>query len=508
MDDVNMKSKRYLFTVLVCSILLLSTFQVTTLLNEASDIEVQDEGYFSISYRVEEREIVEGDEAVLDYEIENTGGQDTQDIIFNVYEQEDPEPERVYRDVKEDLTLGSGESFEGTFTWQTEEGDAADHPYQLEIATQDEKEETSLQVLQADAFTVRARLEEREIVEGEEAVMNYTIKNTGTEDTQEIIFTVRDRIEDETIYEDVEELTLESGGSYEDQFTWKTEENHAGRYVLELASEDDKDDSRLDVLKAHAFTVQMELEKRDAVEGEDITVNYVIRNTGEEDTQDIEFRVSFRGELVYEDVDESVTVPTGEKYEGQFVWSTEIGDAGRYDLEIFSDDDEDITRLELTADGGFFSIDMDLEDRRVKEGDEVVLNYEVENTGEEDTQEITFTVRDDEVIYEDVEELTLSSGEVQDGAFTWHTEEGDAGEYELRIEGLHHSRNRTVFIEEDVDDNDRDRDEDENDRDEDVDDGEDTEESIPGFKLITLISVTSFLVLFKILKSKKEKLDR
>ena len=495
-----MKSKRYLFTVLVCSILLLSAFQVTTFCNEASEIEVQNGGYFTISYRIDEREIVEGEEAVMNYEIENTGDEDTQDIIFTVFEQKDPEPERVFRDVKEDLTLGPGESYEGNFTWQTEEGDASDHPYQLEIATQDEKEDMSLEVLKADAFNVRARLEERKILEGEEAVMNYTIKNTGEEDTQDITFTVRDRIEEETIYEDVEELTLETGGSYEDQFTWQTEENDAGWYELEVNSEDDKDGSRLEVLKADAFTVKMELEERDVVEGKDVTVNYEIMNTGKEDTQDIEFKVFFREESVYEDVEESVTVSSEEKYEGQFVWSTEIGDAGRYDLEIFSEDDEDITRFELTADGGMFSFDMNLEDRRVKEGDEVVLNYEVENTGEEDTQEIMFTVRDDEVIYEEVEELTLASGEVQEGVFTWQTEEGDAGEYELWVEGVHHSGNRTVVIEEDVDDKDR--------EDEDEDDGEDTEDGIPGFKLITLISAISLLVLVNFLKSKKDHLDR
>ncbi|MFW6142140.1 MAG: hypothetical protein ACOC53_06240 [Candidatus Saliniplasma sp.] len=72
-------------------------------------------------------------------------------------------------------------------------------------------------------------MEEREIVEGEEAVMNYTVKNTGEEDTQDITFTVRDRIEEETIYEEVEELKLGSGKFDENQFKWQTEENDAGR---------------------------------------------------------------------------------------------------------------------------------------------------------------------------------------------------------------------------------------------------------------------------------------
>ncbi|MFW6038326.1 MAG: CARDB domain-containing protein [Candidatus Saliniplasma sp.] len=500
LDDVNMKLKRYLFTVLVCSTLLLSAFQVGAFYNETSESEVQGEGNFTISYRMEEREIVEGEEAVLDYEIENTGEDDTQDINFTVYEREGEEPEQVYRDVKEDLTLSSSESYEGTFTWQTEEGDASEHPYLLEVATQDEKEELSLEVLKADAFTVRARLEEREIVEGEEAVMNYTVKNTGEKDTQDITFTVRDRTEEEPIYEDVEELTLGSGESDENQFTWQTEENDAGRYVVEIASEDDKDDSRLEVLKANAFTVQIELEERDAVEGEDVTVNYVIVNTGEEDTQDIGFNVSFRDDSVYEDVEEGVTVSSGEKYEDSFVWSTEIGDAGRYDIEVFSEDDKDSNRFEISAEGGMFSIDVDLEDRRVKEGEEIVLDYEVNNTGEEDTQDVTFKVLDEEVIYEDVEELTLGSGQIHNGEFTWQTEEGDSGEYVLRVQGLHDSVDRNIVVEEDKDDEETPPDEE--------DEDEDTDDEIPGFTMISLVLAVSLLILVKSFRAKNTPLDR
>lgn len=74
----------------------------------------------------------------------------------------------------------------------------------------------------------------------------------------------------------------------------------------------------------------------------------------------------------------------------------------------------------------------------VMEGENLTIGYTVENTGgAEDVQMIEFIVEDedrDEIHREIVKELSLESGEIFDGRFTWVPEKGQAGFAFLNIE--------------------------------------------------------------------------
>jgi len=110
-------------------------------------------------------------------------------------------------------------------------------------------------------------------------------------------------------------------------------------------------------------------------------------------------------------------------------------------------------------------------DEKVEKGEEVVIEYEIENTGEvEDTQDIEFYVGDD--LIETEEDVSLESGEVHEGEFIWETEEGDAGDHELEVSSEDDSEVVIVTVEED---------------DEDV---IDRIRDIPGFRSIILLVAT------------------
>ncbi|MBS3817485.1 MAG: hypothetical protein KGY76_07995, partial [Candidatus Thermoplasmatota archaeon] len=90
------------------------------------------------------------------------------------------------------------------------------------------------------------------------------------------------------------------------------------------------------------FDVQIGEYDDPVIEGQTATVNYNVTNTGDlQDTQDIEFTVTDEnGDVVYSEVDQDVTLASGEVYDGSFDWQTEEGDAGEYNLTVSSEDDQ------------------------------------------------------------------------------------------------------------------------------------------------------------------------
>jgi len=89
------------------------------------------DAFFEVEITDHDELVLEEDEVEVEYEVTNTDAfEDTQDIEFSVYDEND---EVVYYDVYEDLYLGPGDTHMGTFVWQTEEGDAGE--YMLEVAS-------------------------------------------------------------------------------------------------------------------------------------------------------------------------------------------------------------------------------------------------------------------------------------------------------------------------------------------------------------------------------------
>lgn len=78
------------------------------------------------------------------------------------------------------------------------------------------------------------------------------------------------------------------------------------------------------------------------VEEDKITVDYEVENTGiSEGTQDIVLTVYDNGGKVYEDAFSGLQLGPEEDHSASFIWQTEKGDAGGYDLIVSSDDTKD-----------------------------------------------------------------------------------------------------------------------------------------------------------------------
>lgn len=123
----------------------------------------------------------------------------------------------------------------------------------------------------------------------------------------------------------------------------------------------------------------------------------------------------------------------------QLQYETDSDDVGDLELEVRSESDSDTVDVvveELDAES-FFSVDIQEIDP-VLQDEELDVQVIVENIGEEeaDTQDIEFYILDgDTVMSEDTEtDLTLQPGEQQMLSFSWNTEDGDAGEYEVLVE--------------------------------------------------------------------------
>ncbi|MFP3872067.1 MAG: InlB B-repeat-containing protein, partial [Candidatus Aenigmatarchaeota archaeon] len=89
-------------------------------------------------------------------------------------------------------------------------------------------------------------------------------------------------------------------------------------------------------------------------EGDELTIKYSVNNTGEaEGTQDIVLTIGDEEFTVEEDL----TLEPGEEFETEFTWDLEEGDAGEYDIQIRSEDDEVSETLTVKEEGSEVSED-------------------------------------------------------------------------------------------------------------------------------------------------------
>ncbi len=317
--------------------------------------------FFEIEIIHYEEEVIEGDDFFLEYRVTNTGDfEDTQYITITVGE------DQLYN---EEITLAGKAEHEDEFIHETEKGQAGE--YVIEVSSEDDQEEVTVTVLEPAYFEVNIVEYDERVVEGEEIIVDYSVENTGgTTDTQNITFDVNDeRIEKE-------EVTLDDGVDFDGEFVWQTEEGDVGTYDLRVSSKNEFDTVTSTVFQEGIFFVEIDDHSEEVVEGEEIEVTYSVWNTGEtEETQTIYFSI----DGAVEDSDE-VHLDEGEQEEREFRWQTGEGDAGIYNLEVASEDDQD--EVSVTVLGlfdlkvniqGEGSVDVYPERDEYVEGEEVIL---------------------------------------------------------------------------------------------------------------------------------------
>lgn len=173
-------------------------------------------------------------------------------------------------------------------------------------------------------------------------------------------------------------------------------------------------------------------------EGDDVTVDYEVTNTGDvTDTQDIQFDINGTNEAT----NSSVTLNGGDTFTGSFTYTTVTGDAPAIETNVSSDDDF-ATETVTVNEPAFFDVQITGTNSPVTEGETLTVDATITNTGDiQDTQSVNLTDTEFNNTERDTVDVTLTPGESNSSiTFEWDTTIGDSG-----------SGNVTVFSEDDSD---------------------------------------------------------
>lgn len=292
----------------------------------------------------------------------------------------------------------------------------------------------------APEFEVTVDSTNSPVVEGENLTTTATIENTGEESgTQTIDLFIGD------VLEGSREVSLDAGESQQVTLNWQTEEGDAGTYLASVNSENDFDDSSVEVIEGSpaTFEVQLDSTTSPVTEGEPLDVTATIENTGNErGTQTVDLRI---GDFIQDSVE--LTLDGGESQEVTFNWDTQMGDAGTYEATVSSEDDSDSGSVEVTETSpASFEVQLNSTNSPVGAGELVEITTTIENTGEETgTQTIELRVGSAVI---DERPVTLDAGESQQMTLVWNTTAGDAGTYQPSVLSEDDSASADLLVEE------------------------------------------------------------
>lgn len=190
------------------------------------------------------------------------------------------------------------------------------------------------------------------------------------------------------------------------------------------------------------FEVTIDDTNSPVTEGDTLEVTATIENTGDlDDTQDV--TLSIDGSEVDS---QELSIDGGDDETILLEWETQAGDAGEYTATVESEDDDDTATVTVQEpDQPFFDVTITDAPEQVTEGDEVVVEYTIENTGDETaTQDIQFLVDDEEIDTEDGVEL--ESGDTFDGEFTYETDGDDVPSIDVTVASDDDSDTATVTV--------------------------------------------------------------
>ncbi|MFO7990740.1 MAG: NosD domain-containing protein [Thermoplasmata archaeon] len=188
---------------------------------------VSTDPYFEVTITSSDETVMVGETVTVQYTVENTGEEGTQDIVFTV--------DGTEEDVYTGLTLDAGAEYNGEFTWQT---DAAGE-YDFTITSDDSSDSGIVTVEESTIgeayFRVTITDYDDLVIIGEDITVGYNIQNLGgVAGTQGIVFNVNGNQVD--VYS---ELTLEAEEEYNGVFTWQADE--VGEHNLTVSSDDQID---------------------------------------------------------------------------------------------------------------------------------------------------------------------------------------------------------------------------------------------------------------------------
>ncbi|ELY27098.1 hypothetical protein C500_14710 [Natrialba magadii ATCC 43099] len=374
--------------------------------------------------------VTEGSPLNVNTTIENVGEQATEQTVSL-------EVAGDQRDVTT-VALGGDEYETVVLTWETEVNAAGD--YDATVSSDDDSETVPITVEeQPDDAVFDVTIDETNspVTEGGNLLVNATVENTGNlADEQDVNLTINGDEVDATV------VSLDGDETEEITFTWETEENDADDYDATVSSDDNSETVPITVEEQPDdafFDVTIDETSSPVTEGEELEVGATIENTGDlADEQDIKLSIN-DSEMDVTTVD----LDGNETEEVTLIWETEKSEAGDYVANISSNNDLDMANVSVgekpdpptptppTPDPAFFDVTVDNTTSPVTEGEKLLVNATIENTGDRsDKQDINLTINGNEV---NVTSIELDSDESEKVTLTWETEKSNTGEYVVTV---------------------------------------------------------------------------
>ncbi len=172
------------------------------------------------------------------------------------------------------------------------------------------------------------------VTEGDTLEVEVIVENTGDDATSKEI-TLNTTLDGNTTERDSRTVALDGGASVTRTLEWDTEDGDAGRYTINVSSEDDSDRDLARVTATSAFDVDVDETNEPVREGETLTVDATVENTDDaDDSQLVELTVDGR---TFDDT--TVSLDGGASESVQLKWETGTGDAGDYRVNVSSETD-------------------------------------------------------------------------------------------------------------------------------------------------------------------------
>lgn len=399
--------------------------------------------------------VPEGDELVIEMEVENNGSSDTFDPDLTI--REDDTWDVVYEDHDNAMSLENGEQDTLTFTVPTDQLEQQKYWWVLDADNEYDpadyfgwngEEFNVVPPLDEPYFVVSTDGEEFDVTEGETVEVETEITNTGEEaDEQNVTFAIND-----VGIVDWAEVALDGESSETVSFEWPTAEGDAGSYTGAVTSEDDESNVDIDVSELEVdesdparFTVSITDPPSEVQAGEPVDIEVTLFNAGgEEGTQVIALEHD-GDQLATETVSLSSTATTT----AAFTWETDGVEYGQHDLQALSENESDVATIEVVDpdpdDPAHFDVEIDATPAPVQVGESADVDVTVTNTGDvEESQTISLVDGETEFDSATVELAGDESDAVTLGTPAWNT----SGDYSVTAESEDAADSATVTVEE------------------------------------------------------------
>ncbi len=308
-----------------------------------------------------------GDTVTLSATIENTGGKsDTQTLDLST----SPSSGLSEKNPGKTTNLGPG----GTETVEFELDANSPGSYSVTVSTENDSDSVTVDVLQPPDFQITNTLLDKSATAGDNVSVTPEIENTGSvEGTQTVTFDIPG------VGTATDTITLGPNDPPQDvPLEIDTAKSDTGTYTGTVSTENDSQTFAVDLGAPAVFDVSFTGSNSPVVEGNDLTVDIRVENTGGvQGTQDVTLTVG--GGSLYQNTWSGITLDPNGVYTDTATIPTSDGDAGTYTAELTSDDTTATRDVTVETPANLVVRDVTASD--VQAGQDITVYAEIENTG-------------------------------------------------------------------------------------------------------------------------------